>query len=221
MDTTEQKETVNKTEVSTFKRDPPIEKQNYVCLSFISPEGISNCKVRAIKVRGVFDTIEEANKKAMELSEYEPEYDIYVGEVGKWLPYNPDPYEHAQEQKYQEEGLQELMDAYKEMLEKSNKLQKEFKEKSINDATVLKHEKEDVDDLELSEEQKQKMLEIIKNKNKKTDEINKFKEELKEKENLMKLEKERLFNEAQGKESLVIPDDKMEQIKKMYEELRK
>lgn len=61
--------------------DPSIFNQNYVCLSFVN-----GTDSRAIKVRGVYETYEEAVERARHLNEIDDRYNIYVGEVGKWLP---------------------------------------------------------------------------------------------------------------------------------------
>jgi hypothetical protein len=60
-------------------------------MSFLSPEGISNCKIRGLKVRGVFATLEEASKRAKKLQEVDPAFHVFVGEAGKRLPSDPEP----------------------------------------------------------------------------------------------------------------------------------
>ena len=56
--------TDNTKKVDFLKEDEPIHNQNWVCLSFLSPEGIKNCSTRGLKIRGVFATKEEAVKRA-------------------------------------------------------------------------------------------------------------------------------------------------------------
>ncbi len=63
--------------------------QVYFLVSFLSPEGIMNCNVRAFKVRGVFPTEEEAQKYAAELEKEDIYFKIYCGEIGKWLDFDP------------------------------------------------------------------------------------------------------------------------------------
>jgi len=48
--------------------------------------------VRGLKVRGSFESLEETQKRAEWLRKRDPHHSIYVGEVGKWLPYHPDAY---------------------------------------------------------------------------------------------------------------------------------
>ena len=47
---------------------------------------------RGIKIRGVFPTQEEAEMRAKMLREYDPFFDVYVGPVGLWMPWEPDAY---------------------------------------------------------------------------------------------------------------------------------
>jgi len=63
--------------------------QVFFLVSFLSPEGIMNCNVRAFKVRGVFPTEEEAQEYAKVLEKEDIYFKIYCGEVGKWLDFDP------------------------------------------------------------------------------------------------------------------------------------
>ncbi len=119
--------------VDQLKEDAPIPGQLWACLSFLSPEGIRNCSVRGLKIRGVFATREEAEAHAKKLSESDI-FHVFVGEVGKWLPWDPDPND-AEDQVYQEEELQKLMHAYKQNQEKAKKMQQQRKSDMIQTTT--------------------------------------------------------------------------------------
>ena len=121
--------------------DAPLPGQNYVCLSFLSPERVLNDKnlyfllnfiknkfnyeknlkdlkneyddymfsnqkklddefheqnefqttVRGVKIRGVFNTEMEAKVRAKSLRRVDPSHNIYLGQVGFWLPWDPNP----------------------------------------------------------------------------------------------------------------------------------
>lgn len=47
---------------------------------------------RGLKVRGVFNVLEEAESKCKKLREIDPHHDIYVGTCGVWQPFDPDAY---------------------------------------------------------------------------------------------------------------------------------
>lgn len=69
--------------------------------------------IRGMKVRGSYSTQEEATARAKKLQRNDPIHNIYVAEVGKWLAWDPNPSQVA-DQEYQEEQLNELMKTYKE-----------------------------------------------------------------------------------------------------------
>ena len=142
--------------------DRSIPGQNFVCLSFISPENIledknlynlykfhlsenegseltfsqfkekyesfndSNektlqnefdeiCKfrtnVRGVKIRGVYDTQREANVRAQVLQKMDNSFHVYVGQVGYWLPWDPNP-NNIEEQEYLNNDLNRLNKEY-------------------------------------------------------------------------------------------------------------
>ena len=142
--------------------DRPIPGQNFVCLSFISPENILEDKklyslykfhlsqnegseltftqfkeqfedftaanekelqtdydticdfhtnVRGVKIRGVYDTQREANVRAQVLQKMDNSFHVYVGQVGYWLPWDPNPNDVA-EQEYLNKDLNRLNKEY-------------------------------------------------------------------------------------------------------------
>ena len=154
--------------------DSPIPGQNYVCLSFVSPENIIRNKelyfvkhflndilgnedkvqfllkqkfltyaqvedlyesfkirdkkvvedkfneendfqtsMRTLKVRGVYDTEREAKFRAKQLQSKDKNFNVFVGPVGYWLPWDPNPTE-IPNQEYANNKLNELMKKYNE-----------------------------------------------------------------------------------------------------------
>lgn len=69
--------------------------------------------VRGIKVRGVFDTLKEAQVRADVLKRMGDKFDIYVAQVGCWCPWSPNPHD-LEENTYTETQLNTLMSKYKE-----------------------------------------------------------------------------------------------------------
>lgn len=76
---------------------------------------------RGIKVRGSYSSQKEAELRAKTLREIDKNHDIYVGEVGKWMPFNPDAYKTGNVQ-YLEDELNSIMNykANQEEIEKVN-----------------------------------------------------------------------------------------------------
>ena len=64
--------------------------------------------VRGFKSRGNFQTQEEAELRAKILREVDPAFDIYVGPVGMWLPWDPEPHKTGKVE-YMEEELNQLV----------------------------------------------------------------------------------------------------------------
>lgn len=69
--------------------------------------------VRGLKVRGSYSQKEEAEARAKKLQRADPLHNIFVGEVGKWLPWDPSPND-IKDQEYAEDQLNTLMKKYKE-----------------------------------------------------------------------------------------------------------
>jgi len=69
--------------------------------------------IRGVKLRGNYSTQEEATSRAKKLQRNDPVHNIYVATVGKWLAWDPNPHEVA-DQEYAEDQLNDLMKAYKE-----------------------------------------------------------------------------------------------------------
>lgn len=118
--------------VDYLTEDDPMPGQNWVCLSFLAPEieRIKNCSLRGIKVRGVFNKREDADEHAEKLRKKDPDFDIFVGEVGKWLPWDPDP-EQIENEKWQEKELNHIASKYKKAREQSKVMFEERKEEMM------------------------------------------------------------------------------------------
>jgi hypothetical protein len=64
--------------------------------------------VRGFKARGNFSSLEEAEFRAKILREADPMFDIFVGPVGTWLPWDPEAYKTGRVE-YMEEELNQLV----------------------------------------------------------------------------------------------------------------
>jgi hypothetical protein len=69
--------------------------------------------IRGVKVRGVYGNPKEAELKAKKLQQKDKYHNIFMGEVGKWTPWDPQPHEIS-EQEYAQDELNTLMRKYKE-----------------------------------------------------------------------------------------------------------
>ena len=69
--------------------------------------------VHGLKVRGVYSNHDQATARAKALSKKDPYFNVYVADVGEWLPWDPNP-EDVESSEYQNDELNKLMSAYKE-----------------------------------------------------------------------------------------------------------
>jgi len=69
--------------------------------------------MRGLKVRGVTATHGEAVAMSKKLQRTDTNHNIFLGEVGKWLPWDPKPHQ-VQDQEYAEDQLNTLMKRYKD-----------------------------------------------------------------------------------------------------------
>jgi len=89
-----------------FKNQTKLEDEYYAKNNF-------RTTVRGLKVRGVYGHQQEAVARSKKLQRADPIHNIFVGEIGKWLPWDPNPNAVA-EQEYAEDQLNTLMKKYKE-----------------------------------------------------------------------------------------------------------
>jgi hypothetical protein len=92
--------------------------------------------VRGLKVRGSYPSQQEAELRCKMLREVDPNHDVYVGEVGIWMPFHPEAYKTGRVE-YLEEELNQLMNE-KNKNEKQAKIEfdkrvREAKEKAMED----------------------------------------------------------------------------------------
>lgn len=92
--------------------------------------------VRGVKIRGSFSSQHEAEIKAKQLRDNDKNHDVYVGQVGLWLPFHPQAYKTGKVE-YLNSELNQLMN-YKKDNDELNKEKfdnrvKETKIKAINE----------------------------------------------------------------------------------------
>ena len=186
--------------------DESIPGQNYVCLSFVSPETMieskeafkvakflqSICKdrdmkyekvmeqykdftykyqdelqkdfdqqnefktnIRGLKVRGTYNTKEEADKRAKKLQSLDSDFHVFVGQVGYWLPWDPCA-DKIEDEQYINSQLNDMMEKYKENSINKDIFYEEQKREKVKQA------KEEALQRKREEMEKQKELEDVK-----------------------------------------------------------
>ena len=98
--------------------------------------------IRGIKVRGVFSSEAEASMKAKRLQKSDPTFNIYMGSVGKWMAWEPDP-NNVKDQEYANDELNSLMKKYRENEEARDSFYTEQKNRKV--ASVKSRSTEDAE----------------------------------------------------------------------------
>lgn len=106
-------------------------------------------KLVGIKIRGVFDKYDEACEYAKKLQSIDPHFNIYVGEMGKWLPFDADS-SNVQNSEYQNNELNDMMKSYHENQEKANLFHERRKNEMMlsNIKDNIKTRKNNLDELQ-------------------------------------------------------------------------
>ena len=126
-----------------------VKRQNFCVLSMLTPnsfpeskrEQFKDQKILGIKVRGVFESYDDAKKRADILQKQDRYHNIFIGEVGKWLPFNADvsTMETEDDPVYREQALNQYMKAYKDALKEEEVEEKDRKEQTLkgNNAKIV------------------------------------------------------------------------------------
>ena len=89
--------------------------------------------VRGLKVRGVYDTRREAEVRAKVLQRKDQSFDVFVGQVGYWLPWDPEG-NKLEDQEYLNNDLNKLVKEYKNNEAKKDMFYQEQKAERKKDA---------------------------------------------------------------------------------------
>ena len=187
----------NEEKMDYLEVDEPIPGQNYVCLSFVSPEALieskesfkvakflqSICKdkdmdfkkvmgqykdftykfednlqkdfdeqnefktnIRGLKVRGTYNTKDEAEKRAKKLQMLDSDFHVFVGQVGYWLPWDPCA-DKIEDESFINSQLNDMMEKYKENTINKDMFYEEQKREKVKAAKeeVIRKKKEEAE----------------------------------------------------------------------------
>ena len=190
-----------------------LKKPLYGIWSFVTPEGVMNTNLRLFKCRGIFDDENTAKFWAKKIGENDL-FDVFVGELYKWLPFDSDTdkatniqYRNSKEQKLlmqqKENEMNELVGRKKALLEKEKKGSRRRKADRIlagrneTGGAAFSENKENKE----NKEEKEKKNPIVKvsrevNKNNARERLKKMVSE----RNKKKEDEEKLLNESKKKQ---------------------
>jgi len=171
--------------IDYLTEDPIFTGQKFVCVSFLKPSQLeekyrtNDLTVCGFKVRGSFDSYEEAQKRCEFLQKVDEKFNIYIAEVGKWCPFEDNP-EKAKDSEYMNKDLNKLMKNYWKQQSDAKEFHEIRKQEMVNKALeeVEKKKKDnndnDNDDEQIQELDEQSINQISKaKKNKKTKKVDK------------------------------------------------
>ena len=111
--------------------------QNFACLSFFEGKDNDGKNLMYLRLGGVCDTYESACEMAKNINQEDNVHNVFVGEVGKWLPVvsnvSKSTTQYVEDVEYANEQLNELMKGYHANQEKAKLFYEHNKnEKMIN-----------------------------------------------------------------------------------------
>jgi Family of unknown function (DUF5832) len=107
---------------NVLTRDPiTVPGQKYALVSFVGPTLSQKADKFGLKIRGCFNTPEEAQAHVKQLIDADPLFDVYLVNMYEWLLIPPDN-SKIEDSHYQEEYLEKLIQGYKHNQSEAKKL---------------------------------------------------------------------------------------------------
>ena len=157
-------------EIDYLTEDPIITEQKFMCISFLKPSSIDekyrnkDLTVCGVKVRGCYSTYEEAKQRADFLQKCDSYHNIYIGEVGKWCPFEDDP-EKAKDSEYMNKDLNKLMKTYNNQQSEAKEFHEIRKQEMIQKAISETNNKKEENSLTIEKKTKKKSDKLTEMKN--------------------------------------------------------
>ena len=109
--------------------------QNFALISIVAPQSTTQCSEKTcLKIRGVFETLEEANQHASRLVKADATFDIMVVSMYEWLLIPPDM-SKINDQQYMDDNLNGLISEYRKVQERT-RLEFDIRKEGLNSAST-------------------------------------------------------------------------------------
>jgi hypothetical protein len=113
---------------------------------FLEETGEFHTSVRGLKIRGVYDTIQEARDAAHHFRALDGNrHDVYVSQVGCWCPWHPEP-DQVGSSEYLETQLNTLMKSYNDNFMAKDDVFEQRRQQIITAAAATGHGEKNNDD---------------------------------------------------------------------------
>jgi hypothetical protein len=106
--------------------------QNFALVSFVSPTSAQKHEKYGLKIRGCFDTKEEAQAFVKRIMDADATFNVYLVDMYRWLLIPPDD-EQIENHVYQEDFLNDMVSGYKESNRQAKALFEQRKKDVIKD----------------------------------------------------------------------------------------
>jgi chromosome segregation ATPase len=216
---------MNKTTIDYLFEDPPVTGQNYALVSIVGPNMPQKCSVWGLKIRGVYNTIDQAKIQTQKLMNVDNNYDIYTVEVGKFFPLQVEPTE-LQDVEYQNKQLNNLIKGYLENRETANQqwharknemMQEAIREGQEQTSSTKEHPIAVLQSVQnLKDKIKQLKEELEKSENKLTNKMTEFNTYSEEERKLAVVELNKAFENVSDKNEIVELNDSLDNQYKFF-----
>ena len=110
--------------------------------------------IRGLKIRGTYSTRDEADRRAKKLQTLDSDFNVFVGQVGYWLPFNPCA-DKIEDEHFINSQLNDMMEKYKENTINKDLFYEEQKREKVKEAReeVLRKKREEAEQKRKEEEE--------------------------------------------------------------------
>ena len=110
--------------------------------------------IRGLKVRGTYSTREEADRRAKKLQTIDSDFNVFVGQVGYWLPFNPCA-DKIEDEHFINSQLNDMMEKYKENSINKDIFYEDQKREKVKAARdeVIRKKREEAEEMKQGDEE--------------------------------------------------------------------
>jgi len=110
--------------------------------------------IRGLKIRGTYSTRDEADRRAKKLQTLDSDFNVFVGQVGYWLPFNPCA-DKIEDEHFINSQLNDMMEKYKENSINKDMFYEEQKREKVKEAReeVIRKKREEAEQKKREEEE--------------------------------------------------------------------
>ena len=111
-----------------------VPKQHFALISIVSKNMHQQSDKTCLKIRGVFNTIDEANQHAQRITQCDPTFDVLVVSMYEWLLIPPD-LDKIDDQVYTDKQLNDLISEYR-IVQERTRMQFDIRKEALKKNTV-------------------------------------------------------------------------------------